>query len=80
MLTLWQHPLFFVAKAPSLRKTSPGRGKMSPEGDKKGNGCRANARLKEFLRYALLPSSPDGLATSLHEGGLGSAADFPVLP
>ncbi len=32
----------------SLRKTSPGRGKMSPVGDKKGNSCRRR-RLRGFV-------------------------------
>ena len=37
-------------------------------------------RLKEYFSYGLLPSSPDGLATSLMEGGLGKTGNFPVLP
>ena len=31
-------------------------------------------RLKEYFSYGLLPSSPDGLATSLMEGGFVRAA------
>ena len=37
----------------SLRKTSPGRGKMSPPGDKKGNSCRRR-RLRGFVLEATL--------------------------
>ena len=33
----------------SLRKTSPGRGKMSPVGDKKGNELSSAARLRGFV-------------------------------
>ena len=33
----------------SLRKTSPGRGKMSPIGDKKGNELSSAARLRGFV-------------------------------
>ena len=50
----------------SLRKTSPGRGKMSPIGDKKGNSCRRR-RLRGFvpevnpLRYGFaVPPLPKG--------------------
>ena len=33
----------------ALRKTSPGRGKMSPIGDKKGNELSSAARLRGFV-------------------------------
>ena len=38
----------------SLRKTSPGRGKMSPVGDKKGNELSSAARLRGFVPEATL--------------------------
>ena len=42
------------AKGSPLRKTSPGRGKMSPPGDKKGNSCRRR-RLRGFVPEAPSP-------------------------
>ena len=36
----------------ALRKTSPGRGKMSPVGDKKGNELSSAARLRGFVLEA----------------------------
>ena len=40
----------------ALRKTSPGRGKMSPVGDQKGNELSSAARLRGFFPEAPSPS------------------------
>ena len=40
----------------SLRKTSPGRGKMSPPGDKKGERCRAQATERDLRSNQPSPS------------------------
>ena len=66
-------------EAPSLRKTSPGRGTMSPEGDKKGNGWRTKCDGRSDL--VRTPSViACGNATSLMEEGFsgGWKASGPI--
>ena len=60
----------------SLRKTSPGRGKMSPVGDKKGNELSPQAT--ERVRPGSNPFRHFALrnATSPEGGGFGKGVKF----
>ena len=56
-------------------KTSPGRGKMSPTGDKKGNSCRRR-RLRGFVPEATLSVTASAVPPLPKGRGFGKGVKF----